>query len=369
MASITKKGERKYLIRVSKGTGKGRTFVNKIFRGTLADARAESRRQETLLDQGLRPQSVLKFEAYFELWLKAITPKVAPRTLDGYDGYIRRYALTRLSKLKLAEIRNFHIQEIYLATGKAPGTVRQLHASLNACFSYAVKREYIRTNPCKNTDLPQRERRDMQVLDPKEAAAFISWCQTMPRGLIFEFALLTGMRPEEYLALRWSDISGCEISIQQAVQFNRGGGGYYFKDLKTARSRRRISISESVRKRLHDHKIEQNIHRLAMKGTWFDHGLVFANEIGRPFAINNLTRRYLKPILDKCSFDKHLTLYSLRHSCATLLMMQGINTKIIADRLGHSSTVITMDVYSHVLPGLQDDATNALDNILRKNAI
>ena len=102
-----------------------------------------------------------------------------------------------------------------------------------------------------------------------------------------------------------------------------------------------------------------------MKGTWFNHDLVFPNEIGRPMQLPNVTRRYLKPILDKCNFTKHITLYSLRHTCATLLLMDGKNPKTVSDRLGHASVTLTLDVYSHILPHIQDEATDAMDRIMR----
>src|SRR6185369_7200118 len=365
MAQIKKLGERRYLIRASKGTGRNRTYINTTFRGTLKKARGKARDLETLLDSGLAPESTLTFEAYFKLWLAAVKPKIAPRTYDGYEGYIKRYAEKSLGKLPITSIRTSHIQSIYIEMGKSPTTVRNLHASLNACFSYALKHDYLRTNPCKNTDLPARERPQITVLNIEEGIVFNRVCREMLNGIIFAFALETGMRPEEYLALRWSDIDDCEISVSQAVQFNRSGGGYYFKDLKTARSRRRIPISDELRKRLVTHRREQNEHRLAMKGTWFNHNLVFANEIGRPYAINNLTRRYLQPILEKCAFDKHLKLYSLRHSCATILLMLGENPKVVADRLGHASVTMTLDTYSHVLPHIQADATAKIAKALR----
>jgi integrase len=368
VASITKKGDRKYLIRVSKGTGKGRTYDNRVFRGTLADARTLARQMESDMDSGLRRESQLAFADYLELWLKAVAPKLAPRTLDGYEGYIKRYALAPLAKFKLAEIRNHHIQQIYLSIGKSPGTVRQLHATLNACFSWALKKEYIANNPCRNLDLPRKQRREMQVMTAEEARRFVDVCRKMPNGVIFEFALETGMRPEEYLALRWSDITGREVSINQVVQFNRKGGGFYFAEPKTEKSRRMISISENLEKALIAHRRKQNEHRISMKGTWYNLGLVFPDTIGRPIPLPNLTRRYLAPILKKCDFGRHFKLYSLRHSCATLLMMAGYNAKIVADRLGHASTSMTMDVYSHVLPHIQNEATNALDKIMRTNA-
>jgi integrase len=365
MAHIKKIGDRKYLIRVSKGTGKSRTFINHTFRGTLSDARQLAREKETLVDSGLKPQSVLTFEAYLKLWLAAIKPKVAPRTYDGYKGYIERYAVMPIGKFALADIRTHHIQMIYIDIRKSPTTTRNLHAALNACFGYAVRREYIRTNPCKNVDLPRKQKKEIVVLNLVEGRRFREICQEMTNGVIFEFALLTGMRPEEYLALRWQDLSGNNVSVQQVMQYNRSGGGFYFDTPKTARSRRMIDIPDDLRRRLVEHRRIQNEHRLAMKGTWFNHDLIFPNEVGNPFAINNLTRRYLQPIIDKCDFGKHFTLYSLRHTCATILLMLGENPKTVADRLGHSSVVMTLDTYSHVLPHIQENATAKLDNVLR----
>jgi len=365
MAQIKKISDGKYLIRSSRGTGKSRTFVNKTFYGTLKEAKAEAREMDTDIQSGRIGGARLRFERFFELWIKAITPKLQPRTVDGYDGYIRRYALELLKNYKLTEIETHHIQEVYNATQKSSTTVRNLHASLNACFSWAVKHEYIRHNPCRHTDRPAKVRPEIVVMDAKEVAKFVGICGQMRLGVLFEFALETGMRPEEYLALRWSDVSGCEVSVAQAVQFNRKGGGYYFKDIKTKTGRRRISISERLRQRLVTHRRETNEHRLAMKGTWFNHDLVFPNEIGRPMQLPNVTRRYLKPILDKCNFTKHITLYSLRHTCATLLLMDGKNPKTVSDRLGHASVTLTLDVYSHILPHIQDEATDAMDRIMR----
>ena len=366
MASITKKSDGKYLIRVSKGTGSRRSFINKTFYGKLADARDYARDQETIAAGGSTLSPGITFDKYLEKWLAAIGARVSPRTLDGYKGYIERYATAPLGRLKLSEIRPYHISEIISGLKLSPTTVRNLHAALRACFSYAVRAQILRENPCRHIDLPARTHKTMAVMSFDEANRFADFCREMPNGLIFAFALETGMRPEEYLALRWRDIDGTEIYIQQAVQFNRSGGGYYFKELKTARSRRRVPVSGDMQFWLARHRREQLEHRLSMKGTWFDHDLVFPNEIGRPYALNNLTRRYLKPILDKCEFATHFTLYSLRHSCATIMLMCDVNPKTVADRLGHSSVNLTLDVYSHVLPHIQDNATEKIANIMRK---
>jgi integrase len=370
MASIVKKGERKYLIRVSKGTGNDRMFLNKTFRGTLADARAEGRRLETLVDSDHSPLEItLTVEKAVEFWLGAVKPKIADRTHNGYQEYLRRYLLATVGRKLLADVKTYHIQTIYidLSTRLSATTVRNLHRVLTAFFGYMVRKQYLKQDPSKGVDLPAKHRKEMTVLTEAEAARLIEACQTARNGAVFYFALETGMRPEEYLALRWRDIDFQKntVSVDRAVSFYRQGGGFYFTEPKTAKSRRLIQISGNLRNRLMEHRREQNEQRLASKLSYEALDLVFANEVGRPFAINNLTRRYLAPILTGLDLGKHITLYSLRHSCATLLLMLGENPKVVADRLGHSSVTLTLDTYSHVLPHIQEAATAKLDNVLR----
>lgn len=364
MPQIKKLADRKFLIRVSRGTGKNRVWDNKVFNGTQAEADAEARDMAVILGRG--KLGSVRFEKCVEVWLRAVTPRLEPRTISGYESSIRLYASPVLRTEKLAKIEREDIQRVYLDCTKSPTTIRNLHAALNAFFSWCVRRGDLRVNPCRGTERPKPRHRTMVVLDADDAPRFIEKCGRMPNGLVFEFALETGMRPEEYLALRWSDIQGREIIVQRAVQFNVDSGGYYFKDIKTKTGSRRLPISERLRVRLMRHRTVQLEHRLSMKGTWVNEDLVFPNTIGRPHSITNITRRYFRPIMDACKFGKHITLYGLRHTCATLLLMNGTNPKIVSERLGHASIVMTLDTYSHVLPHIQDEATDAMDRILRK---
>jgi len=205
------------------------------------------------------------------------------------------------------------------------------------------------------------------VLSPEEAGKFIKACKGMPNGMIFELALETGMRPEEYLGLRWRDVGFADntVSVAQVVQFYQKGGGFYFDKPKTAKSARMIPISRKLRDGLMAHKIHQNDERLKINKSYAAHNLVFANIVGNPYPLNNLTRRYFRPIVEKLDLDKKISLYSLRHTCATLLLIAGENPKVVADRLGHAKVNLVLDTYSHILPGIQESATKKLDNILR----
>ena len=87
---------------------------------------------------------------------------------------------------------------------------------------------------------------------------------------------------------------------------------------------------------------------------------MFANEVERPVEVRNLMRRSYLPLLKKASL-KRIKFHGLRHSAATQLLMAGVHPKIVSERLGHSTISITMDTYSHVLPGLQQEAVSRLD--------
>lgn len=185
----------------------------------------------------------------------------------------------------------------------------------------------------------------------------------MPRGLIFEFALLTGMRPEEYLALQWSDIDfarGTAI-VRRALVWHKKS--WSFEEPKTARSRRMVFLPAPLLKKLSQHKRKQAEQRLLAGSEWQAFDLIFCSETGTPLSIPNLTYRYFRPILEKAELSR-IRLYDLRHSCATLLLMAEENPKVVSERLGHSTIVLTLDTYSHVLPTMQQQATARLEKLL-----
>jgi len=367
MASIKKTGPNKYQIRISKGTGKSRYSRSYTVRGRLKDAREFANEKERLLDLGIA-DSDISFNEYFEKWLKSISKSVSPRTHYGYESYIKRYALASLAPYKLSEIKTHHIQSIYDSMPLSSGTIHTLKAALNVCFNNAVRKEYLYKNPCKNCDLPVKETKAKKILPEEDIPAFIKACQESENGLIFEFALETGMRPEEYLGLKWSnlDLKRNTVSVTQVVSFYQKGGGFYFTKPKTAKSRRMIPLSQTLCDRLKAHRIRQThqIKKTRERLNYAGYHLVFANQIGTPYSITNLTRRFFRPILKMAGIEK-VTLYSLRHTCATMLLITGEHPKVVADRLGHSSVQLTLDTYSHVSPHMQERATEKLDNILR----
>jgi len=200
-------------------------------------------------------------------------------------------------------------------------------------------------------------------LSPEEAARFLKMAATKPHGLIFELALWTGMRPEEYLALQWSDIDFGRRTAQIRRALVRHKKTVQFEEPKTARSRRTVYLPEPLVQKLKIHKRKQAAEKLKFKGTWGPFDLVFCSVEGTPLSIPNLTYRYFRPILIAAELPR-IRLYDLRHSCATLLLVAEENPKVVSERLGHSTVVLTLDTYSHVIPTMQQGATARLEKLI-----
>jgi integrase len=185
----------------------------------------------------------------------------------------------------------------------------------------------------------------------------------MPHGLTFEFALLTGMRPEEYLAVQWGDVNFERHTVQVRRALVRHKKAWSFQEPKTSRSRRTVVLPAALIEKLIAHRRKQGAQRLLFGPEWQAHDLVFCSEFGTPLSIPNLTYRYFRPILEKAGLPR-IRLYDLRHSCATLLLIAEENPKVVSERHGHSTVVLTLDTYSHVLPTMQERATARLESLL-----
>ena len=185
----------------------------------------------------------------------------------------------------------------------------------------------------------------------------------MPHGLVFEFALLTGMRPEEFLAVKWGDLDTQRKTIKVRRALVRHKGEWVFTEPKTSRSRRTIVLPESLVHKLVIHRQKQSFDEQKAANLWDKNDLIFCGEFGVPLAIPNLTYRYYRPILEKAGLPR-IRLYDLRHSHATLLLAADEHPKVVAERLGHSTIVLTLDTYSHVLPTMQKRATDKLEKMI-----
>jgi integrase len=206
----------------------------------------------------------------------------------------------------------------------------------------------------------------MNAMTPEQAAKFLGAVRDTRMSALFTFALTTGMRPQEYLGLKWSDVDLAKgtAAVRRAIVWSQKKDvGWHFDEPKTPRSRRTIPLPASTVKALIEHKRRQGEARLRVGSDWQDYGLVFATHFGNPIDIPTLTKQWFKPALVKAKLPA-FRLYDLRHTHATLLLSSGENPKVAAERLGHSTIVLTLDTYSHVLPDMQKQAAERIENML-----
>jgi integrase len=204
----------------------------------------------------------------------------------------------------------------------------------------------------------------MSVLAPEGVQKLLAACKDPDLHNIVFAAVATGLREGELLAIRWSDVdlNGGSLNVTRTLQYV-AGQGLLFREPKTSRSRRRVSLSHETVTVLSEHRKRQLERRLALGPAYEDQGLVFAGPTGKPIPPYSVSQRFAT--LVKVAGIGPLRFHDLRHTSATLMLSAGVHPKIVSERLGHSGVAITLDTYSHVLPGLQEEAANLLDAFLR----
>ncbi len=310
-------------------------------------------------------------DSYLDKWLSMTKGTISDRTLGDYESLLRLYFRPALGKKRLNSVKPMDIQNVITDMAKrglSSRTIQYAHAVLQRALKEAViPFKLLTSNPARELKLPRRVKKEMKALSPATAQAFLKACAKSKHGLLFEFALITGMRPEEYLALMWRDLDLKKgaATIQRVLVRNRKGGGWSLQPTKTPGSRRCIPFPSYLVRKLKAHKRTQNERRLKLGSEWKNNDLVFASRMGTPLSIRNLQRRHFKPLLERAKLEDIRT-YDLRHSCATLLLAAGENPKVVSERLGHASIVLTLDTYSHVLPSMQQAASDKLEKILKR---
>ena len=289
---------------------------------------------------------------------------VSARTLYDYRAVIKTYVPQHLLRRKLLDLSPSDLQQLFndmSERGLSPATVGGLRAVLRRALNRAMKIGLVERNVATLVDLPKPARTEIRVLSPEEVRRFLDAAESDRWHALWVLLVTTGLRPGEALGLKWEDLDGNKLRVRRAL-VRISGQGCSLDETKTRRSRV-VALPEMTIRALEEHRTRQKRERLQVGSSYVDRGLIFARSTGEPIEANNLKKRYFKPILEAAGLPD-MRLYDLRHTAATLRLVNGEHPKVVQEMLGHASITLTMDTYSHVLPGMQEESAARLNALL-----
>jgi integrase len=298
---------------------------------------------------------------YLEHWLEMRKLNVRPGAYDNYVWYCRKYIIPTIGKVPLTKLTGEHVQRLLsarLADGLAPSTVRYTYAVLCNALNEAVALGLIPRNVALMVKKPRARRIEMRCWDPEQARTFLY--------ALYVVALSTGLREGELLALRWRDVTlppegDGTMRVQHTLHWR--DGAMSLEEVKTDAGRRQIHLSAFATDALRQHQLRQQAERSKAGEVWRNNDLVFCTTVGGAIHKSNFRRQSFVPIVAAAGVP-YIRPYDMRHTAATMLLLAGIHPKVVSEMLGHSSVMITLTVYSHVLPMIQREAAGVMNRLL-----
>jgi integrase len=312
-------------------SAKNKTECERKLRAAMADA-----------DKGLVfDAGTITVGQYLNNWLTGIRGTVRQRTWERYEQFVRVHLVPASGGIKLGNLTRAHLKTLYASkTDLSPTTIRHLHAAIHKALDEAVADNLIPRNVATNIKLPKMRKKEIQPLTPDQAKAFLKAARGDRYEALYVLAIHYGLRRGELLGLKWSDLQGNTLQVRRTMSEARVGR--IEEETKSGKGRR-IELSEKALESLRSHRDQQ-----------VDSEYIFPSTTGTPTNSSNLMYRSFKPVLKRAGLPQ-IRFHDLRHTCATIRFMKGQHPKRVQELLGHASIAMTMDIYSHVIPGLGDD--------------
>ncbi len=331
------------------------------------------------LRQGTFVRSSLRSLAAFlvDEWLPAVRPPwVRPSTWASYRMAVERHIVPALGGVLLQGLTPGHLTAFYRALledgrrdrrgGLAPKSVRNIHGVLHAALRDAVRWGYLPRNVAAVADLPKGMAPEMRVWSPEQLRAFLDQVRGKPLYAAWLLLATTGMRRGEVAGLRWVDVdldAGRLSPRRPRVVVNNE---VVVSEPKTGKGRRSLALDHATIAALREHRTRQLEQRLAVGPHWQDSGLVFTWPDGRPIHPHRFSKWFEQHA--RAAGLPKIRLHDVRHSYATAALAAGVPAKVVSERLGHANIAITMDTYSHVLPGLDAHAAGTVARLILGDA-
>ena len=303
---------------------------------------------------------------YLDRWLNdSDRGSVRTSTYERHEQITRLHLKPALGRVKLSKLTPAHLQGLYrdkLDSGLSPATVQKIHTVLHKALTQALKWNMIPRNAADAVKAPRPAPEEMHPLSPDGARKLIETAHGDPLEALYILAVHTGMRQGELLALKWEDVDLNEGVIRIRRTLMRSGGRIALGEAKTKGSRRSVHLTGAAVEALEAH-LERQLEDIERLGDLYrDHGLVFTSGVGTLINPTNLRRRSFTSLLQRAELPQ-IRFHDLRHTCATLLLSRNVHPKYVQELLGHATVAITLDTYSHIIPGMGNLTARTMEDI------
>jgi integrase len=343
------------------------------FRGTKRQAQIECARLISEMSGGtyLEP-SKTTLAAFLARWLDHVKSQVTPKSHERYSGIVNQNLIPTIGSVHLSKIRPAQISAAYTAAlasgrrdgsgGLSPRTVGHMHRVLKQALGQAVRWELLSRNPVDAVDPPMVDWAPMKTYDLPQTAELIAAVRGTPMLMPTLLAVLCGLRRGEICALRWRnvDLVSGQISVVESLEQTKAG--LRFKSPKSGKGRT-VALSATMVEELQSHRLQRAQDMLKLGAPLSDDDMVVAHADGSVVQPIYISQHWARTI--RKTELARLRFHDLRHAHATHLLANGVHPKVASERLGHSKVGITLDLYSHVIPGMQEDAAATVDQALK----
>ncbi|GGK11249.1 site-specific integrase [Deinococcus malanensis] len=336
-------------------------------------------------ENALVDPSRMTVKDFMDVWMRDTTLDLKASTVQKRADIIKLYVNPHLGLKHLQKLTPLDVQQwqtTLLASRRQPSTRKRKAGDpppepgpplspttvagaltlLGTAMKHAMQLGLIYRNPVEAVKRVKVARREFQVWEPSEVQALIAAVlDDRLYGLVY-LALTTGMRRGELCGLRWSDIQRGVIHVQQSCVLV--GNQATLTTPKTKASRRRIPLPPDTLDALRVHRDRQALERDTAGDEWQEHGLVFPTSVGTVYHPRNLLRDWYV-LLDSAKV-RRIRIHDIRHTYASLAIYQGLDPKVLADRMGHSRASISLDIYGHVFEEQRDRAAISLKDLVTR---
>ena len=324
------------------------------------------------IDDGMTLASTkISLREFLTGWLTSTKTTIGPRTWQHYEQLIRTYIIPNLGEIKVRDLRPENIQAFYnrLFDGEVGVyTIRKIHITLHSALQQAVRTGMIGRNPASFAQPPKEPANEMSILNESQVSQLLVAAQGHRLEALIHLAVISGMRQMELLGLKWSDLDWIRQTLKIERQLLKpDGNGVRFSAPKTRYGKRSIALGKKTVEILRKHYEQQQADQRKAGEAWKEYGLIFTTQNGTPINARNLLRDY-KKLLHSAGLPP-IRFHDLRHTAASILLNQGVPVIIVSRRLGHARASITLDIYGHLIPTMQNEVAEMIDDLVMPVAV